>query len=56
MMLWSLTEYAGIPYLVSNALRLGTAALWNYGLNADLTWESIHAEQGKEGKSRRGSP
>ena len=37
--LWSLTGYVGMHYLVSNAIGIGAAALWNYGLNANVTWE-----------------
>jgi dolichol-phosphate mannosyltransferase len=43
--LWSLTGYVGIHYLVSNAIGVVAAALWNYGLNANVTWESARAER-----------
>jgi dolichol-phosphate mannosyltransferase len=45
LVLWSLTEYAGIPYLASNALGIGTTALWNYGLNANPPWGSTRVER-----------
>jgi dolichol-phosphate mannosyltransferase len=43
--LGSLTGYVGMHYLVSNAIGIGAAALWNYGLNANVTWESVRAER-----------
>jgi dolichol-phosphate mannosyltransferase len=43
--LWALTEYAGIYYLLSNLIGIGAATLWNYGMNANVTWESSRAER-----------
>lgn len=37
---WTLTEYAGVHYLLSNLFGIGSATLWNYGMNANITWES----------------
>jgi dolichol-phosphate mannosyltransferase len=41
--LWGLTEFAGLYYLVSNLFGIGAATLWNYGMNANVTWESARA-------------
>lgn len=41
--LWTLTEYAGVHYLLSNLVGIGAATLWNYGMNANVTWESARA-------------
>jgi len=43
--LWSLTEYAGIHYLLSNLVGIGAATVWNYGMNANVTWESVRGER-----------
>jgi len=43
--LWALTEFAGLHYLVSNLFGIGAATLWNYGMNANITWESARAER-----------
>jgi dolichol-phosphate mannosyltransferase len=45
--LWMLTEYAGVYYLLSNLFGIGAATLWNYGINANITWESARAERKK---------
>jgi dolichol-phosphate mannosyltransferase len=47
--LWILTEHAGVHYLVSNLVGIGAATLWNYGMNANITWDSIRTE----GSARR---
>lgn len=41
--LWTLTEFAGLHYLLSNLFGIGAATLWNYGMNANVTWESARA-------------
>jgi dolichol-phosphate mannosyltransferase len=41
--LWLLTAYAGFHYLLSNLLGITLATAWNYGMNANLTWESARA-------------
>ena len=41
--LWLLTDYAGFHYLLSNLLGITLATAWNYGMNANLTWESARA-------------
>lgn len=41
--LWTLTEFAGLHYLLSNLVGIVTATLWNYGMNANITWESAQA-------------
>ncbi|HEY5594895.1 MAG TPA: glycosyltransferase family 2 protein [Nitrospiria bacterium] len=43
--LWALTEFAGVHYLLSNLVGIGAATLWNYGMNANVTWESSRAER-----------
>lgn len=40
-----LTDYLGIHFLLSNAIGIGAAALWNYGLNANVTWQSARANR-----------
>ena len=41
--LWLLTEYVGFHYLLSNLAGITIATAWNYGMNANLTWESARA-------------
>jgi dolichol-phosphate mannosyltransferase len=41
--LWFFTEYVGCHYLLSNLLGISLATAWNYGMNANLTWESARA-------------
>ena len=41
--LWLLTEYVGFHYLLSNLVGMTLATAWNYGMNANLTWESARA-------------
>ncbi|HLG19232.1 MAG TPA: GtrA family protein, partial [Bdellovibrionota bacterium] len=50
--LWALTEFAGWHYLLSNLFGIGAATLWNYGMNANITWESARADRikGLEGR------
>jgi dolichol-phosphate mannosyltransferase len=43
--LWSLTEFGGLHYLLSNLIGIVAATLWNYGMNANITWESGRAER-----------
>ncbi len=45
IILWLLTEYGGLPYLLSNFVGIIVATVWNYGMNANLTWETAHAER-----------
>jgi dolichol-phosphate mannosyltransferase len=45
--LWTLTEYVGVHYLISNLFGIGAATVWNYGMNANVTWESARAERKK---------
>jgi dolichol-phosphate mannosyltransferase len=42
--LWALTEFGGLHYLLSNLVGIIAATLWNYGMNANITWESARAE------------
>jgi len=39
VVLWALTELAGLHYLISNLVGIGISTLWNYGLNSNITWE-----------------
>jgi dolichol-phosphate mannosyltransferase len=41
--LWLLTDYLGFHYLLSNLAGITAATVWNYGTNANLTWESARA-------------
>jgi dolichol-phosphate mannosyltransferase len=41
--LWLFTDYVGFHYLLSNLVGITTATAWNYGMNANLTWESARA-------------
>jgi dolichol-phosphate mannosyltransferase len=43
--LWFFTEYIGFHYLLSNLVGITFATAWNYGMNANLTWESARAER-----------
>jgi dolichol-phosphate mannosyltransferase len=43
--LWALTEFGGWHYLLSNLFGIIAATLWNYGMNANITWESERAER-----------
>jgi dolichol-phosphate mannosyltransferase len=43
--LWFCTGYLGIHYLLSNLLGMTIATAWNYGMNANITWESARAER-----------
>jgi dolichol-phosphate mannosyltransferase len=43
--LWFCTGYLGIHYLLSNLLGITIATAWNYGMNANITWESARAER-----------
>jgi dolichol-phosphate mannosyltransferase len=45
--LWSLTEWMGINYLASNLVGVGISTIWNYGINANVTWESPIPFQGR---------
>jgi dolichol-phosphate mannosyltransferase len=47
-MLWGLTEFAGMYYLISNLFGIAAATLWNYGMNANITWEAARAERIRE--------
>jgi dolichol-phosphate mannosyltransferase len=37
--LWILTGWVGINYLLSNLVAIGISTIWNYGMNANITWE-----------------
>ena len=41
--LWLFTDYLGFHYLLSNLVGITLATVWNYGMNANLTWESARA-------------
>jgi dolichol-phosphate mannosyltransferase len=43
LMLWFLTDYVGFHYLLSNLIGITIATAWNYGMNANLTWEPARA-------------
>ena len=45
IILWLLTEYGGLPYLLSNFVGITVATAWNYGMNANLTWDAARAER-----------
>jgi dolichol-phosphate mannosyltransferase len=45
VVLWLLTDYAGFHYLWSNLVGIAAATVWNYGMNANFTWESARAER-----------
>ena len=45
IILWLLTDYGGLPYLLSNFVGIIVATAWNYGMNANLTWETARAER-----------
>ena len=39
VILWILTSYVGVYYLLSQVIGIGVAMLWNYGGNQWWTWE-----------------
>lgn len=43
-LLWSLSTLAGFHYLLSNLIGIGAGLVWNYGLNANVTWESARTQ------------
>lgn len=43
--LWLLTNYGGVHYLLSNLIGVSVATVWNYGMNANLTWEAARAKR-----------
>lgn len=43
--LWFCTGYLGFHYLLSNLFGITIATAWNYGMNANITWESARAER-----------
>jgi dolichol-phosphate mannosyltransferase len=43
--LWILTDFVGVHYLISNLIGITAATFWNYGMNANVTWESAHVER-----------
>jgi dolichol-phosphate mannosyltransferase len=44
-LLYLLTASLGCYYLLSSLLGIAAATIWNYGMNANVTWESARAEQ-----------
>jgi dolichol-phosphate mannosyltransferase len=42
---WFLTNYGGVHYLLSNLVGVSVATVWNYGMNANLTWDSARAKR-----------
>jgi dolichol-phosphate mannosyltransferase len=51
--LWVLTNYGGIHSILSNLLGVSVATAWNYGINANLTWESARAQRSPFDRSYR---
>jgi dolichol-phosphate mannosyltransferase len=43
--LWGLTALAGLDLLVSNFVGIGAAMVWNYGTNANVTWDSARGRR-----------
>lgn len=43
--LWGLTALAGLHVLVSNLIGIGLAMIWNYGMNANVTWDSARGRR-----------
>ena len=48
--LWLLTEFLGVYYMLSNLFGIAAATLWNYGMNANLTWGLIRDKDKAQGK------
>jgi dolichol-phosphate mannosyltransferase len=44
-LLWLMTEHVGIYFMLSNGIGIIAATLWNYGMNANVTWESARARR-----------
>jgi len=38
VILWILTDYVGLYYMLSQILGIAIATIWNYGGNKWLTW------------------
>jgi dolichol-phosphate mannosyltransferase len=51
--LFLLTEYFHFHYLVSNAIGIIASTVWNYGMNANLTWDSARAILRVKSQARR---
>jgi dolichol-phosphate mannosyltransferase len=54
--LWVLRAYAGVSPLLSHLLGIGAATVWNYGLNANVTWEPRRAERSQQEQPTRAQP
>jgi len=39
VVLWALTDVAGLYYLISNLVGIGVSTIWNYGLKSHITWD-----------------
>ncbi|WOF17123.1 glycosyltransferase family 2 protein [Methanoplanus sp. FWC-SCC4] len=39
--LWALTEFAGLYYVISNLFGIGAAFAWNFLVNRNITWKKI---------------
>lgn len=44
-LLWLLTDYAGFHPWLSNLCGIAVATIWNYGMNANITWDAARAER-----------
>jgi putative flippase GtrA len=56
--LWTLTATLGLHYLISHAIGIVAATVWNYGFGANIVWEStrgfrIVADSPDEGSPER---
>ena len=46
VILWAATEWLGLHFVVSNLIGIAAATVWNYGSNANVTWNSTRAGAG----------
>jgi dolichol-phosphate mannosyltransferase len=53
VVLWALTAFAGVYYLLSNLVGIGVSTLWNYGLNSMITWRAPAKHKGSEALIRK---
>jgi hypothetical protein len=56
--LWFLTNFLGVHYMLSNLFGIAGATLWNYGTNANFTWQPFRKDKsrGEETADERAVP
>ena len=54
--LWVLTDFLGVYYMLSNLFGIAGATLWNYGTNANFTWQPIRVKDKARGEETADEP